>query len=78
VEGLEHEADVLAPPERAGVVAEGADVHAIQRDRALVPVSSAAMQFSSVDLPTPDSPTMATNSPGATLSETLANTAVSP
>jgi hypothetical protein len=36
--------------------------------------SSAAMQFSSVDLPTPDSPTMATNSPGATLSETLANT----
>jgi hypothetical protein len=38
VEGLEHEADVLAPPQRAGVVAEGADVHAIQRDRALVPV----------------------------------------
>ena len=36
------------------------------------------MQLSRVDLPTPDSPTMATNSPSATSSETLANTVTSP
>ena len=36
------------------------------------------MQLSSVDLPTPDSPTMATNSPRATSSETFENTGVSP
>ena len=37
------------------------------RTRPASSVSSPAMQFSSVDLPTPDSPRMATNSPGATL-----------
>ena len=37
-------------------------------------LSSPAMQLSSVDLPTPDSPMMATNSPGATSSVTWLNT----
>ena len=41
-------------------------------------VSSAAMQLSRLDLPTPDSPTMATNSPGATVSDTPENTGVVP
>ena len=41
-------------------------------------VSSPAMQLSRVDLPTPDSPTMATNSPSRTVSETWLKTATSP
>ena len=41
-------------------------------------VSRPARQLSRVDLPTPESPTMATNSPGATLKCTLANTGVPP
>ena len=36
------------------------------------------MQFSSVDLPTPDSPTSATNSPAAMSSDTCWNTGASP
>jgi hypothetical protein len=36
------------------------------------------MQLSSVDLPTPDSPTMATNSPGSTPSVTFSKTGASP
>ena len=36
------------------------------------------MQLSSVDLPTPDSPTMATNSPGSTPNVTFSKTGASP
>jgi hypothetical protein len=40
--------------------------------------SSPAMQLSSVDLPTPDSPRMATNSPARTTRLTSTKTALSP
>ena len=49
-----------------------------QAQRAAVGRSSPAMQFSSVDLPTPDSPISATNSPRATSSDTSWNTGVAP
>ena len=44
---------------------------AVEQHAAGVDGSSPAMQFSSVDLPTPDSPSSATNSPACTCSETL-------
>ena len=44
----------------------------------LMQSSSAAMQLSRLDLPTPDSPTMAMNSPGSTRRFTWLNTGVSP
>ena len=75
MKGLEHEAD----PARGESVRRALSSIAPTStpSSATVPASqssSPAMQLSRVDLPTPDSPTMATNSPGATVSETLRNT----
>jgi hypothetical protein len=55
---------------RAGVV-QRAQVGAVRAHARHPSVSRPAMQLSRVDLPTPDSPTMATNSPRATVRSTL-------
>lgn len=78
VEGLKHKADPGAAQQGALVVPI---VPRSSPARLTVPVSqlsSPAMQLSRVDLPTPDSPTIATNSPAATCSETCWNTATWP
>ena len=57
----------------AGSASVVISVSAIRTEPACT-VSSPAMQFSSVDLPTPDSPRIATNSPRATCRSTFENT----
>ncbi len=67
VERLKHKAQLFPPPVGTLHLVEAAQVDAVLGDGPLFQSSSAAMQLSRLDLPTPDSPTMATNSPGATL-----------
>ena len=60
---LEHEADLLAAQLRQLVFAEPGDVHAVDQTEPDVGASSPASSPSSVDLPLPDGPTIATNWP---------------
>ena len=68
--------DAGTPPARARR-AHGCRCRRCARDRASMR-SRPAAQFSSVDLPTPDSPTMATNSPAASTRSTSAKTVLVP
>ena len=64
IEDLENESDVLVAPVRDCAVAERAQVLAEHREfRRRVGRSIAAIRCSSVDLPDPDGPISATNSP---------------
>ena len=63
VEGLEDETQLVPPPAGQRRFVEPAKVFAIEHDIALIGPVEPAMRLSSVDLPTPDSPTMATYSP---------------
>ena len=67
VEELEDEADLLAAQPREAVLVELRDVHAVdERSRPLEGASSPAMSPSSVDLPLPDGPVIASDWPAAT------------
>ena len=64
VEALEHEAEEMAPQQRALVAPQRPDVDALEADTIpSVGVSRQPMMFIAVDLPEPDGPMMATNSP---------------
>ena len=63
VEGLEHEAHLRAAQQRGRVVVERAEVDVVEHDAPESGRSRPASRFSSVDLPTPDSPMIATISP---------------
>ena len=79
VERLEHEAESLAPQVRLRGLVELRDVDVERCGRCRRRCRRApAMQFSSVDLPTPDSPTTATNSPRSTCRSTSLKTTASP
>ena len=73
VELLEHEPDPVRPQRRQCPVVEVVDVEAVDAGDAEVGRSSVPMMFSSVDLPEPLGPTMATSSPAAIVSETPAH-----
>jgi hypothetical protein len=79
VERLEDEAEVMAPEHRLRRFAERVDVgagdaHPGRRRWCRGP----AAQFRSVDLPTPDSPTTATNSPAPSTRSTPSKTVLAP
>ena len=63
MEELEDEADPLAAQPRQRVLVEDRDVDAIDADVSLDGASSPASSPSSVDLPLPDGPVMATTRP---------------
>jgi len=69
VKRLEYEADRLAPQPGPAVVVQRGQVGAGQFDAARVGRLQAAIRFSSVDLPAPDSPTIATVTPGSTVND---------
>ena len=80
VERLEDEPRPVAPQPRGLVVGQLAEILAFERDLPDVGRSRPPRTWSSVDLPEPDGPISATNSPASTDSETprSASTVVGP
>ena len=80
VEGLEDEADLVAPQQREVLLGECREVRFPDEDLPLVSRSSPARQCINVDLPEPEGPMIAVNCPWSNETSTLrrAVTCVSP
>ena len=75
MKGLEHKTDGLPPQPRAGIVVEPGKIRPANGDAPRIGDIKPGNQVEKVDFPTPDSPRMATISPGATARSRPANSA---
>jgi hypothetical protein len=76
MKGLEHKAQMRAPPDGAPGFIERGQIRAVVQNPALLPAVQPGQAVEKVDLPTPELPTMATNSPAAISQLTCAKTVV--